>query len=259
MIVHLTKGTILEPLHLLGWYPIDPISSVIKPVSLVVVLFAGPLFEKLRIEGVDTTSIMPTLKSSIGYRNLIAGPITEEAIFRSVIIPLHLLAHISPSKIVFLSPLYFGIAHVHHFYEFTLTHPHTPWLPILLRNLFQFTYTTLFGWFAAFVYLRSGSIYTVIVIHTFCNWIGFPRFWGRVQRKDAFAPVGPYGPITKTKDDPDASMGDGFSTKAQGRGELALSWTVAYYLVLVAGACGFYAGLWPLTESSNFLATFKKA
>ena len=146
---------------------------------------------------------------------------------------------------VLLTPLYFGIAHIHHFYEFTLTHPHTPLLPALLRSLVQFTYTTLFGWFATFVFLRTGSLYAVILTHGFCNWTGLPRVWGRVESSAFIGPVGRDGP-ERGKEDRDEVQVAG--------GRLGVHWTVAYYVVLVAGAMGFYKGLWPLTESGRALA-----
>lgn len=179
------------------------------------------------------------------------GPATEEVVFRSVIIAVHLLAKVSPSKLVFLTPLYFGIAHVHHFYEFTLTHPNAPLPAVLFRTLFQFTYTSLFGFFAAFVYLRTGSIYACIITHSFCNSMGLPRFWGRVEAPVLIGPqdvarreaVGASGRI----DNGSAQVGDGL---------LGLHWTVAYYVLLVLGAWLFYRNLWSLTESSNALVEF---
>jgi prenyl protein peptidase len=166
--------------------------------------------------------------------------------FRSAMVPLHLLAHTSPGRIVFLAPLYFGIAHVHHFYEFCLTHPDTPALAALLRSLFQFGYTTIFGWYATFVYLRTGSLLAVVVIHSFCNWCGLPRFWGRVEAAESIGP-----PVTRSKEDP-----DDIKVGVRGDEGLGIGWTVAYYVLLVAGAVGFAQGLWPLTESYHALVSF---
>ena len=155
-----------------------------------------------------------------------------------MIIPLHILAHFSGKEIIFLTPLYFGIAHVHHLYEFRLTHPHTPILLAVFRSLFQFTYTSLFGFFASFVFLRTGNVWSLILAHSFCNWLGLPRFWGRVG-VEAGVPIGP----------PSARNANEHSnSKARG-----VVWTVAYYVILVAGAYGFYRALFPLTESSNAL------
>nr|ABH09710.1 RCE1-like protein [Talaromyces marneffei] len=174
-----------EALRLLGWWPIG-IVEIIKSLLLTAILFGGPFFERGVVEDgwkswIRGQGLSETLRSWIGFRNYVAGPITEEIIFRSVIITLHLLAKMSPGRIVFVSPLYFGIAHIHHFYEFRLTHPDTPIPAILFRSIFQFAYTTVFGWFAAFLYLRTGSLPAVILVHSFCNWCGLPRLWGRVE------------------------------------------------------------------------------
>lgn len=170
------------------------------------------------------------------------GPITEEVIFRSAIVPLHILAKVSPGHIVFVAPLYFGVAHVHHFYEFRISHPDTSVVAALLRSLFQFTYTSMFGWYATFIYLRTGSLLVVILAHTFCNWCGLPRLWGRVEAGVSVTP-----PIAKEKEDEDVT---------DTPGELGIGWSVAYYTLLFAGAIGFYYGLWPLTESTHALASF---
>jgi prenyl protein peptidase len=277
------KSTSSETIHLLGYSPfLHPFtittitSTLLQPLLLTFTLFLGPLYESLLIHHSYThwfthsnpNSLPSTLSSAIGFRNYIAGPLTEELLFRSTIIPIHLLANTTPTKIIFLTPLYFGIAHIHHFYEFTLTHPYTPILPALLRSLFQLTYTTLFGWYAAFLYLRTGSLVTVVLVHSFCNWCGLPRVWGRVGANELV--IGPPAPTAvpagaangkdKGDDDDDDDNDDdddvrhlrcvGQEGKAPG-----VAPTVAYYLLLFAGAYGFAKGLWPLTESSNALAS----
>lgn len=173
------------------------------------------------------------------------GPITEEVIFRSAIVPLHLLARVSPGHIVFVAPLYFGVAHVHHFYEFRITHPDTSIIASILRSLFQFSYTTMFGWYATFIYLRTGSLLAVILAHSFCNWCGLPRLWGRVE-----AGISVSAPLTKGKEDSDVSVIGSTS------GQLGIGWTVTYYALLFAGAIGFYFALWPLSQSPYALTSF---
>lgn len=49
-----------------------------------------------------------------------------------------------------------------------------------LISCFQLLYTSLFGFFAAFVFLRTGNLFAAIAAHTFCNFMGLPRVWGRV-------------------------------------------------------------------------------
>ncbi|KKZ68120.1 prenyl protein peptidase [[Emmonsia] crescens] len=238
-----------EALRLLGWWPIGPL-EIGKSFLLTALLFMGPLFEAGIVEGewrdwIRGSRFAETLGGWIGWRNFVAGPITEEVIFRSIIIPLHLLTDLSPTRIVFITPLYFGIAHVHHFYEFRLTHPHTSLGPSLARTLFQFGYTTIFGWYATFLYLRTGSLPAVILVHAFCNYCGLPRIWGRVETRESAIPI-----ITRGKEDADGGLD--FATHKS----LNIGWTIAYYVILVAGAVAFHSQLWRLTESSHELASF---
>ncbi|CAG8902059.1 unnamed protein product [Penicillium egyptiacum] len=275
LIVEEDNSSLSAGLRLLGWWPVGVLETL-RSLSLTAILFMGPLFERGIVEGewkfwFRPSKLSESLGGWIGWRNYVAvctvlfwskkkkekpkeanltssqGPFTEEVMFRSAMVPLHLLAHTSPGQIVFLAPLYFGIAHVHHFYEFCLTHPDTPVLAALLRSLFQFGYTTIFGWYATFIYLRTGSLLAVVVVHSFCNWCGLPRFWGRVE---AAEPIGP--PVTRGKEDSDdikvGVMGS--------NGGLGIGWTVAYYVLLVSGAVGFAQGLWPLTDSYHALVSF---
>lgn len=217
---------------------------------LTSLLFAGPLFERAVIdsgwrEWINGREIHETLSSWIGWRNFVAGPITEEVLFRSLLLPLHLMISPSPSPatLVFATPLYFGIAHIHHFYEYTLTHPFTPMLPALLRSLLQFGYTTVFGWYATFLFLRTGSLWGVILVHSFCNWMGLPRVWGRVG--GVTFEGGVIGGPRRGKEDEDK--------KDDRRNDWRVRWTVAYYFILGAGAVIWWKGLWILTESDRAL------
>ncbi|KAE8154793.1 hypothetical protein BDV25DRAFT_147000 [Aspergillus avenaceus] len=247
-----TKNNVSFPgtFKLLGWWPIG-FPEIIRSLLLTAILFAGPLYESGIAEGewrdwIKGRRVYETLYGWIGWRNYVAGPITEEVMFRSVIIPLHILSKMSSGRIVFMAPLYFGIAHVHHFYEFRLTHPDTSILAALLRSIIQFGYTTIFGWYATFLYLRTGSLPAVILAHAFCNWCGLPRFWGRVEAR---VPIG--SPPVKGKNDSDRAP-------IYAYGPLSIGWTIAYYLILVGGAIGFYYALWPLTESPNALVAFNR-
>lgn len=246
---------LLQILKLFGWYPVSLLDTL-KVVVLVAILFAGPLFESCIAEGgwrdwIRFDGVYQTMTSYVGWRNYIVGPFTEELIWRSLIVSLHLFARVKPSTIVFTTPLYFGIAHIHHLYEFRLTHPRVPLLPAVLRSLFQFTYTSLFGFFAAFVLLRTGNIWACILAHTFCNWLGLPRFWGRVGVVEAGQPIGP--PDVGVKRDEDTAKTSEGVLAQQHPGSLGIAWTVLYYILLVAGAVGFYFSLWPLTESKGAL------
>lgn len=146
-----------------------------------------------------------------------------------------LAAETSVTKTIFLSPVIFGLAHFHHFYEFRITHPHVPVTTGLLRSLLQFSYTSLFGAYATFLLLRTGSLLAIFVVHAFCNSMGFPRFWGRVEpevREDFL------------------KKGNSASVKKP-----SVLWTVVYYALLVIGAVSWWRSLGPLTESNNALVS----
>lgn len=256
-----------EALRLLGWWPIG-IVEIIKSLLLTAILFGGPFFERGVVEDgwkswIRGQGLSETLRSWIGFRNYVAVCLFLFKSMRMVTDdgfsgPHHGRNHLSichyhasfTSQNVSRAhririPLYFGIAHIHHFYEFRLTHPDTPIPAILFRSIFQFAYTTVFGWFAAFLYLRTGSLPAVILVHSFCNWCGLPRLWGRVE-----ADVSVGLPQMRAKEDSEISP-----LQVAGS-QLGISWTVAYYVLLVAGAVGFYYALWPLTESKLALAAF---
>ncbi|KAL8710508.1 MAG: hypothetical protein Q9220_004941 [cf. Caloplaca sp. 1 TL-2023] len=235
----------LEILRLLGWFPLG-VTEIVKSVMLTALLFTGPLFENAVAQGrwkdwIHGQTLQQSLGSWIGWRNYVAGPITEEILFRSLLVPLHLLTPISPTRVVLFTPLYFGIAHIHHFYEFVLTHPHTPWAPSIIRSLIQFTYTTIFGWYATFVFIRTGNIVAATFIHAFCNWAGLPRLWGKVEPRVAMG-----GPLVRGKEDEGSKQRDD-------RGG-SWHWSMVYYVLLVAGALGFRQCLWILTDSPRALA-----
>ena len=148
-----------------------------------------------------------------------------------------LLAHASRTQTIFLSPIIFGLAHVHHFYEFKLTNPQVPVFAAILRSVVQFSYTTLFGAYATFIYLRTGSVLAIFIVHAFCNCMGFPRFWGRIM--------------------PSAiRYGDPESKEQEGGPKSYLGFTIIYYALLLVGLGLWCRNLWVLTESSNALVPF---
>ena len=46
----------------------------------------------------------------------------------------------------------------------------------------QFTYTSLFGAYSSYLFLRTGLIYGPLVAHSFCNSMGLPNF-GRALKE----------------------------------------------------------------------------
>ncbi|RPA78168.1 hypothetical protein BJ508DRAFT_228344 [Ascobolus immersus RN42] len=183
-------------------------AGIATTVRLVATLFAGPILEYFVLCGGwrdwkdDLRYIFLTWG---GWKKFLVAPLTEEVVFRAAIVPLHIAAGRGRTWIVFVDPLFFGLAHCHHLYEYLLHHPFEPVWKGCLISAFQFTYTTIFGWFAAYAFIKSGSVWAVFLAHAICNWLGLPRMVGMVEG-------------SKWK-------------------------TIIYYIVLVAGAWGFYRGL----------------
>jgi prenyl protein peptidase len=86
----------------------------------------------------------------------------------------------------------------------------------------------------------------VILVHTFCNWMGFPRFWGRITAADTV--MGPEIGVGKRDE-------NGSNDLSHGEG-LSVVWTIAYYVLLIVGALAWWKLLWPLTESGSTLTKF---
>ncbi|KAI1203184.1 CaaX protease [Nemania serpens] len=241
-----------EALHSMGYWPLG-LPEAARSLLLTAVLFGGPLYEALLVDGqwrrwLSPEPVTGLFTDWVRWRNIIAGPFTEEVLFRSASVPLMLLARTSVARTVFLSPVIFGLAHVHHFYEFRLTHPHEPVATGLLRSLLQLAYTSLFGAYATFLFLRTGSLLAIFAVHAFCNVMGLPRLWGRVE------------PPSSSSDDADgdSDAGDRDAGKPPPRNARpSLLWSVVYYVLLVGGAVGWWKNLGVLTASDNALVTMK--
>ena len=46
----------------------------------------------------------------------------------------------------------------------------------LTVSLFQFGYTTIFGAYSAYLFMRTGHFVAPFIAHAFCNHMGFPDF-----------------------------------------------------------------------------------
>lgn len=79
-------------------------------------------------------------------------------------------------QISFFIYAFYTIAHLHHAWENYTKFGRTSRAlkNALFSSLFQFIYTSIFGWYASYVFLRTGSIWPPIVCHSFCNMMGVP-------------------------------------------------------------------------------------
>ncbi|EPX74611.1 CAA Xprenyl protease [Schizosaccharomyces octosporus yFS286] len=156
--------------------------QTVKCLLHVGILFLGPLYQTIFIDKVyknllETVSF--EIKNPATWRNLVIGPLSEEVMFRCSIIPLFEKANYSQKETILSAPLLFGFAHFHHSYEFLLSYPGA-YVVAMIQFLVQFFYTTLFGWYSTYVFLNTHSIWPTFLIHSFCNFMGLPVFFGRL-------------------------------------------------------------------------------
>jgi len=113
------------------------------------------------------------------FRDLCHAPLCEEFCFRACMAPLMALSGSSAR----MTPLFFGAAHAHHYFDMRARGISRA---VATRAVaVQFTYTTLFGAFAMFVFLYTESLAAATVAHAWCNLIGAPStFTFRGSTKD---------------------------------------------------------------------------
>jgi prenyl protein peptidase len=80
-----------------------------------------------------------------------------------------------------IAPLFFGVAHIHHAVvrlQKASSSSASSFRPsvssVILMTTFQFIYTTLFGAYATYILIRTGSVLAVTVSHSYCNLMGLP-------------------------------------------------------------------------------------
>lgn len=158
-------------------------SPAFRPLLLTPLLYLGPLYTAWLDQSLPFMNqwsfkrdVVRKFMSWTGVRNYFISPLTEELVFRSCIIGAAKLAGISSKKIIFLTPLWFGLAHIHHAHEqyVRLGRNKRALQQALGTSFFQLGYTTVFGWYASFLFLRTGSAITPTFAHTFCNIMGMP-------------------------------------------------------------------------------------
>ena len=94
------------------------------------------------VRGFKPDNMLNKLQDFCFLRNYIVSPFTEEFVFRSCMLPL-LVHNVGVSTAVFVTPLFFGLAHLHHIIEGLMFNE--SFMHLLVQHLFQFTYTYIFG------------------------------------------------------------------------------------------------------------------
>ncbi|XP_027887402.1 CAAX prenyl protease 2-like [Xiphophorus couchianus] len=129
--------------------------------------FSGELHSAL-----DVQSWRMCVQDAAWLRNQVVAPVMEELVFRGAMLPM-LVPCTGATAVIFIAPLFFGVAHLHHIIE-QLQLGKDNVRAIFLGAGIQFLYTTVFGVFAAFIFLRTGHIVGPVLCHSFCNSQGLP-------------------------------------------------------------------------------------
>ncbi|GAB6031592.1 hypothetical protein CHUAL_009356 [Chamberlinius hualienensis] len=161
--------------HLLGIRFNKIVKAAVLPLILTMVLFLGPIVCNIIDYGlfnyIDNCLWYLNFSNWIWLRNHIMAPFSEEFSFRACMLPL-LLNCYSHKSSIFICPIFFGIGHAHHLVE-RIIHREDIRLA-LITTVFQLIYTTIFGAYSAFLFLRTGHFIAPLVVHSFCNHMGFP-------------------------------------------------------------------------------------
>ncbi|XP_013787337.1 CAAX prenyl protease 2-like isoform X1 [Limulus polyphemus] len=162
---------------LLGFRWKGLLQAFVLPLGLTMVLFSGPLLLHY-LDGVCGLYLksrywMSNLRNLIWLRNHIVAPFSEEFTFRACMLPI-LVPCFGASLSIVICPLFFGVAHLHHLRERMERSTNTT--HAVFQSLFQFLYTSLFGVYSAYLFLRTGHFMAPFIAHAFCNHMGFPDF-----------------------------------------------------------------------------------
>jgi len=163
-------------IHHLGLRFDGLLAAFIIPLLLTAILFLGPITPSIMDRSWTITSFSywtENLRDILWLRNTIVAPVSEEFTFRACMLPQMLKCH-SPTSAMLIAPLFFGVGHLHHMFENYRKLKRI--LQPLLIACFQLTYTTLFGIYASFLFIRTGHIIAPCIAHAYCNFIGFPDF-----------------------------------------------------------------------------------
>ncbi|XP_039682359.1 CAAX prenyl protease 2-like isoform X1 [Perca fluviatilis] len=163
--------------------------AAILPLLLTMVFYLGPLVHSAidNPEGftgelqsaLDVQSWRLCVGDAVWLRNQMVAPVTEELVFRGAMLPM-LVSCTGPTAAIFMAPLFFGVAHFHHIAEQRRLHKDSMSV-ILLVSVIQFSYTTVFGAFTAFIFMRTGHVVGPMLCHSFCNSQGLPDISSALQ------------------------------------------------------------------------------
>ncbi|XP_067942281.1 CAAX prenyl protease 2-like [Watersipora subatra] len=157
------------------------------PLLLTMILFCGPLVQRYDAGVFEIYRDMNYWKTSLSniywIRNHIMGPVSEEFLFRACLMPL-MVPTFGWKAAVCFCPIFFGLAHFHHMLQ-KIQFEGLEFKTAFFQSAFQFCYTTTFGAYCAYIFVRTGHLLGPILCHSFCNHMGLPDI-NEVLNEDDF-------------------------------------------------------------------------
>ncbi|CCK72114.1 CAAX prenyl protease KNAG_0J00310 [Huiozyma naganishii CBS 8797] len=225
------------------WDLASYVRDIWRCLVLVSLLYVGPLTDAVlcaALTGVPAKQICSDLWGQFndvwGVRNYLFGPISEELVYTSMLLTTYISLQgpeadpLTLQRLLWQPSVYFGIAHLHHGYEMFASGTLTLW-QIGVTVTFQMLYTTVFGALTNYVFLRTGgNLWACIVLHSFCNFMGFPQGSETTFQFTILTPA-------RTK-----------------RGAALVSlWNTLYYILLLVGLLLFYFAAGGLVTNEHSL------
>jgi prenyl protein peptidase len=123
------------------------------------------------------------LQNLMNFRGIIIGPATEEFVFRSCAYAVsHFAVGLSPAETITSTSLIFGLAHCHHVVEHVM-HGKLTLAQATINVAVQFTYTSIFAAYNGYLFIRTGSLWASVILHSYCNFLELPDFPGMVSHQ----------------------------------------------------------------------------
>ena len=172
-------GSDSKPIHrVLGITCSGILPAIVVPLLLVLVLYSGPLVQSW-LSGEPVFAHITHERADLNIRNYVFAPVSEEVVFRGCLVPL-LLPQLGQTQTALLSPLFFGVAHLHHLVEWyrAAGSGSQRLSAVLVSLLAQVAYTSVFGMFSAYLFIHTGHLISPILSHALCNAFGLPDFTG---------------------------------------------------------------------------------
>lgn len=172
-------GSVGAPFHRwIGCSIEGSVWAMFLPLLLTMLLFLGPLVDYGLAIKFDVFEVVEAAKLSFNNRLLfmrtyVVAPLCEEAIYRVLFCTVLIAGGWSYTSAGLLSPVLFGVAHLHHLTNLVRIRGYSVQQGAMLVA-FQLFYTTVFGLYASFLFIRTGHLLACFIPHAFCNIMGFP-------------------------------------------------------------------------------------